>query len=220
MQMPFHRQLLLQERQQPTPAQHHQQAQQPPQRQLRIDRRKSGQRGDNGSPRTGTRGGDGESNSAKPVDAHSTAPPWAHCPLLQPPTALGNPQNHHFLKVGSRIATDGKSAAEGAAEPLKVTVLGAGQDVGRSAVYVRRGERGLLFDCGSHLGAKQARKLPVLNMLLELAPQQNARQETQTMEEALLQPSPLFACCTDATLISHFHMDHCGSLPSFTERLG
>ncbi|CDJ49085.1 RNA-metabolising metallo-beta-lactamase domain-containing protein, putative [Eimeria brunetti] len=229
MQPPFHRQdrqeVQVQGRQ-PTLAQLHQQTQQPTQqphqRQQQLDRRKQQeQRGDNNPLRKGARGGgDYESNAANCVDGHFKTPPWAQGPVLQPPTVAGDSQRCYILSIGSRTAAHGTEPEASAEEPLKVTVLGAGQDVGRSAVYVRRGERGLLFDCGSHLGAKQARKMPVLNMLLQLAPQQNAGQETQTMEEALLQPSPLFACCTDATLISHFHMDHCGSLPSFTERLG
>ncbi|XP_026190192.1 uncharacterized protein LOC34622775 [Cyclospora cayetanensis] len=138
---------------------------------------------------------------SKPAD--STEADTPHASLAAPATAGG-----------------AAGAAAAAAEPLNVTVLGAGQDVGRSAIYVRRGERGLLFDCGSHLGAKQARKLPLLNMLLQLTPNSAPNLELKTMEEAMLQPSPLFASCTDAALISHFHMDHCGSLPSFTERLG
>ncbi|KAL8426547.1 hypothetical protein Efla_006612 [Eimeria flavescens] len=148
--------------------------------------------------------------------------PWGPCAALQPPAAFPHASRCVFLPRDAAAAatTTTAAAAASSSEPLQVTVLGAGQDVGRSAVYVRRGERGLLFDCGSHLGAKQARKLPTLNMLLQLAPRTERGSETQTMEEALLQPSPLFAGCTDATIISHFHMDHCGSLPSFTERLG
>ncbi|CDJ27068.1 RNA-metabolising metallo-beta-lactamase domain-containing protein, putative [Eimeria mitis] len=225
MQLPFHRQdrqeLSLQEGQQPTIVQHQQQfpkpSQHPHQRQQQLDRRKQEHCGESNAPSKGSRGGNCGSNSANPA---FKTPPWAYSPVLQPPAAAGLSQRRHVLTFGSRRNTDGKSVAKSAADPLKVTVLGAGQDVGRSAVYVRRGERGLLFDCGSHLGAKQARKMPVLNMLLQLAPQQDAKQGPQTMEEALLQPSPLFACCVDAAVISHFHMDHCGSLPSFTERLG
>ncbi|CDI75181.1 RNA-metabolising metallo-beta-lactamase domain-containing protein, putative [Eimeria praecox] len=227
MQLPFHSQgrqeLLLQERQQPPLLSHQKQAQQTTQSfapRQQLDRRKEEQRGDNKAPGKGSSGGERESNPTNSVGGHLKTPPWTHGPVLQPPTAAGASPQHHVLNFGSRTVTDGAPTATNAAEPLKVTVLGAGQDVGRSAVYVRRGERGLLFDCGSHLGAKQARKMPMLNMLLQLAPQQNVGQETQTMEEALVQPSPLFACCTDAALISHFHMDHCGSLPSFTERLG
>lgn len=141
-------------------------------------------------------------------------------PVVQPPEAQGDAPRSLVIPFDGETAAQGPPAVASTPEPLQVTVLGAGQDVGRSAVYVRQGERGLLFDCGSHLGAKQARKLPLLDLLLQLSPQQHLGQETQTMEEALLQPSPLFASCTDAAIISHFHMDHCGSLPSFTERLG
>lgn len=106
---------------------------------------------------------------------------------------------------------------------LTVTVLGAGQDVGRSAVYVRSGSRSVMFDCGSHLGMKQARKLPMLNLLLSLNCQLGQQQpppQVRSLDVLLRQPSPLFAACVDGLFISHFHLDHCGALPSFTERLG
>jgi len=34
---------------------------------------------------------------------------------------------------------------------IKVTCLGAGQDVGRSCVIVELGGRRLMFDCGIHM---------------------------------------------------------------------
>ena len=224
MQPPFDshniQELLLQGLQQQAHLQYQPSTQQPTQVQNQIDERQPELLEGSNTLRKGSTGCVWRSNSDASVDGYSKTSPWAQGPVLQPAEAAGASQGSHVLKVGSRGANDRKSALTSAGEPLKVTVLGAGQDVGRSAVYVRRGERGLLFDCGSHLGAKQARKMPVLNMLLQLAPQRSGRQDAQTMEEALLQPSPLFACCTDAALISHFHMDHCGSLPSFTERLG
>ncbi|KAL8453228.1 hypothetical protein Emag_001960 [Eimeria magna] len=202
----------------PSHQQQQERQQQQQQQQIRQQQAKLNRRAARGPPR-GPPKGKGPVFPGPPGAADASNPkgwaPWGPCPVLLPPAACAAAGGALF------IPGEGEAAATAnASESLQVTVLGAGQDVGRSAVYVRHGERTMLFDCGSHLGAKQARKLPALNMLLQLAPFDQQGIGSQTMEEALMQPSPLFAGCTDATVVSHFHMDHCGSLPSFTERLG
>ncbi len=42
---------------------------------------------------------------------------------------------------------------------MKVTPLGAGQDVGRSCIIVSLGGRNIMFDCGMHMGYQDDRRL-------------------------------------------------------------
>ncbi|KAI5191262.1 integrator complex subunit 11 [Nematocida sp. AWRm77] len=81
---------------------------------------------------------------------------------------------------------------------MKVVVLGAGQDIGRSCVVVTIQNRTIMFDCGMHMGHTDARRFP---------------------EFKLLGPEP-YTGTVDCVLITHFHMDHCGGLPYFTEKCG
>lgn len=48
---------------------------------------------------------------------------------------------------------------------LQITMLGAGQDVGRSCVVVTFPSRRLLFDCGAHCGFVDHRRYPDLQLL-------------------------------------------------------
>uniref|UniRef100_A0A383VXV8 Beta-Casp domain-containing protein n=1 Tax=Tetradesmus obliquus TaxID=3088 RepID=A0A383VXV8_TETOB len=82
---------------------------------------------------------------------------------------------------------------------MRVLVLGAGQDVGKSCVVVRLGGKTLMFDCGMHLGYQDERRFP---------------------DFSLLCPSGDFTAAIDAVFISHFHLDHVGALPYFTEVCG
>ncbi|KAI5165553.1 integrator complex subunit 11 [Nematocida sp. ERTm5] len=79
---------------------------------------------------------------------------------------------------------------------MKVTVLGAGQDIGRSCVVVTIQNRTIMFDCGMHMGHSDYRRFP---------------------DFKLLGPGP-YTGVIDCVIITHFHMDHCGGLPYFTER--
>ncbi|KAF8067260.1 CPSF73-II [Scenedesmus sp. PABB004] len=83
---------------------------------------------------------------------------------------------------------------------MRVLVLGAGQDVGKSCVVVRIGGRTLMFDCGMHLGYQDERRFPDFGLL---GP-----------------PGTDLTAVVDALLVSHFHLDHVGALPYFTEVLG
>lgn len=82
---------------------------------------------------------------------------------------------------------------------IKVTPLGAGQDVGRSCVLVTIGGKNVMFDCGMHMGYNDERRFPDFSFI--------------TREGSLTD-------YLDCVIISHFHLDHCGALPYMTEMVG
>ena len=84
-----------------------------------------------------------------------------------------------------------------ASPKLTVLPLGAGNDVGRSCILVTINNKRILLDCGIHAGHHDSRKYPDFKLL-----------------------GRNYANCVDCLIISHFHLDHCGSLPYFTEVLG
>ncbi|KHN11247.1 Cleavage and polyadenylation specificity factor subunit 3-I [Glycine soja] len=77
-------------------------------------------------------------------------------------------------------------------EVMIVTPLGAGNEVGRSCVYMSYKGKSILFDCGIHLGFSGMSALPYFDEI---------------------DPSTL-----DVLLITHFHLDHAASLPYFLEK--
>ncbi|KAI5184796.1 integrator complex subunit 11 [Nematocida homosporus] len=81
---------------------------------------------------------------------------------------------------------------------MQLRILGAGQDIGKSCVVVTMRNRTIMFDCGMHMGHTDSRKFP---------------------DFGLLGPRP-YTGTVDCVLITHFHMDHCGGLPYFTEQCG
>ncbi|XP_061456507.1 integrator complex subunit 11 isoform X1 [Rhineura floridana] len=82
---------------------------------------------------------------------------------------------------------------------IKVTPLGAGQDVGRSCILVSIGGKNVMLDCGMHMGYNDDRRFPDFSYIT-----QNGR-----LTDFL-----------DCVIISHFHLDHCGALPYFSEMVG
>ncbi|KAI7794444.1 integrator complex subunit 11 [Triplophysa rosa] len=82
---------------------------------------------------------------------------------------------------------------------IKVTPLGAGQDVGRSCILVSIGGKNIMLDCGMHMGYNDDRRFPDFSYIT-----QNGR-----LTEFL-----------DCVIISHFHLDHCGALPYMSEMVG
>ncbi|XP_053308539.1 integrator complex subunit 11 [Spea bombifrons] len=82
---------------------------------------------------------------------------------------------------------------------IKVTPLGAGQDVGRSCILVSIGGKNVMLDCGMHMGFNDDRRFPDFTYIT-----QNGR-----LTELL-----------DCVIISHFHLDHCGALPYMSEMVG
>ncbi|KAM6108757.1 integrator complex subunit 11 isoform 3-T3 [Pterocles gutturalis] len=82
---------------------------------------------------------------------------------------------------------------------IKVTPLGAGQDVGRSCILLSIAGKNVMLDCGMHMGYNDDRRFPDFSYIT-----QNGR-----LTDFL-----------DCVIISHFHLDHCGALPYFSEMVG
>ena len=74
-------------------------------------------------------------------------------------------------------------------EKLTIQPLGAGQEVGRSCIYLKYMGKKVLMDCGIHPGRSGYETLPFFDLI----------------EDELKD--------VDLVLITHFHLDHCGSLP-------
>ncbi|KAF0991178.1 hypothetical protein HZS_7591, partial [Henneguya salminicola] len=80
-------------------------------------------------------------------------------------------------------------------------------DVGRSCIIVCMGGKRIMLDCGMHMCYSDAvffiflfkRKYPDFSFITK----------TGTLNDFI-----------DCVLISHFHLDHCGSLPFMTEQIG
>lgn len=79
-----------------------------------------------------------------------------------------------------------------------VTPLGAGRDVGRSCLLLHMGGKTIMLDCGLHMGYNGEKRFPDFSYIMSERP------------------------CTKVhcVLITHFHLDHCGALPYFTEVIG
>ncbi|OLY79795.1 Integrator complex subunit 11-like protein [Smittium mucronatum] len=82
---------------------------------------------------------------------------------------------------------------------MKIVPLGAGQDVGRSCIIVTLNNKTIMFDCGMHMGYNDERRFPDFSYISKTGD---------------------FTSRIDAVIISHFHLDHCGALPHFTEICG
>lgn len=82
---------------------------------------------------------------------------------------------------------------------IKVTPLGAGQDVGRSCLLLSMGGKNIMLDCGMHMGYNDMRKYP---------------------DFTYITPSGPITPYIDCVIVSHFHLDHCGALPYMSEIVG
>ncbi|RUS69585.1 hypothetical protein EGW08_022655 [Elysia chlorotica] len=82
---------------------------------------------------------------------------------------------------------------------IKITPLGAGQDVGRSCILLSIGGKNIMLDCGMHMGYNDDRRFPDFSFI--------AREGRLTEK-------------LNCVIISHFHLDHCGALPHMTEKVG
>jgi integrator complex subunit 11 len=78
--------------------------------------------------------------------------------------------------------------------------------VGRSCIIAEIGGRRIMLDCGIHMVSAQ--QYPDFKAFTA-----NARSSKQEMSDN-------FTDVFDCVLISHFHLDHCGALPYFTEIVG
>ena len=75
---------------------------------------------------------------------------------------------------------------------MTLTPLGGGQEVGRSCLLLKYKGRSILLDCGIHPGREGMDACPFFDTM---------------------NPESI-----DLILITHFHLDHCASLPYFTEK--
>ena len=75
---------------------------------------------------------------------------------------------------------------------LLITPLGGGCEVGRSCILLEYSNKKILLDCGIHPSDNDLSSLPYFDKI---------------------DPSEI-----DIILITHFHLDHCGSLPYFLEK--
>ncbi|XP_047048348.1 cleavage and polyadenylation specificity factor subunit 3-II-like [Lolium rigidum] len=82
-------------------------------------------------------------------------------------------------------------------------VLGAGQEVGKSCVVVTIGGKRVMFDCGMHMGHHDSQRYPDFARILAEAP-----------------GAADFTSAISCVVITHFHLDHIGALPYFTEVCG
>ncbi|KAK8617956.1 hypothetical protein V6N13_080857 [Hibiscus sabdariffa] len=78
-------------------------------------------------------------------------------------------------------------------------VLGAGQEVGKSCVVVSINGKRIMFDCGMHMGYTDSRRYPDFSLI----------SKTGDFDNALT-----------CVIVTHFHLDHIGALPYFTEVCG
>ncbi|KAG2301724.1 hypothetical protein Bca4012_059961 [Brassica carinata] len=78
-------------------------------------------------------------------------------------------------------------------------VLGAGQEIGKSCVVVTINGKKIMFDCGMHMGCDDHNRYP---------------------DFSILSKSGDFDNTISCVIITHFHMDHVGALPYFTEVCG
>lgn len=85
---------------------------------------------------------------------------------------------------------------------IECLVLGAGQEVGKSCVVVTfGGGKRVMFDCGMHMGHRDSRRYPDFDRLLA-------------------DGAADYTAAISCVVITHFHLDHIGALPYFTEVCG
>ncbi|KAJ0037886.1 hypothetical protein Pint_22403 [Pistacia integerrima] len=77
--------------------------------------------------------------------------------------------------------------------------LGAGQEIGKSCAVVTINGKRIMFDCGMHMGYDDHRRYP---------------------DFSLISKSRDFDNSLSCIIITHFHLDHVGALPFFTEVCG
>ena len=82
---------------------------------------------------------------------------------------------------------------------IEIMPLGAGREVGRSCIIVRMSGKTIMFDCGVHMGYDDSRRYPDFSLLGQVSD---------------------YTPIVDCVLVTHFHLDHCGALPHFTEMKG
>lgn len=97
---------------------------------------------------------------------------------------------------------------------VQVVPLGAGQDVGRSCILVSIGGKNVMLDCGMHMGYQDERRFPDFSFVPFFF-----LFYTFSLCRYISGGSRL-TDFLDCVIISHFHLDHCGSLPHMSEVVG
>ncbi|KAL7148477.1 hypothetical protein ABFS83_06G180800 [Erythranthe nasuta] len=83
---------------------------------------------------------------------------------------------------------------------IHINLAGAGQDVGKSCVVVKINGKSIMFDCGIHTGYQDHRRYPDFSLIST-----NSGDFTDSLS---------------CIIITHFHLDHIGALPYFTQVCG
>ncbi|KAJ3343773.1 hypothetical protein HDU93_006690 [Gonapodya sp. JEL0774] len=125
------------------------------------------------------------------IELVDCASPDENKPLQHPSAARDRPRL--FFTADTRLRDNNRSGC---------VLDGAGQDVGRSCILLRMGGKHIMLDCGMHMGYNDDRRFPDFSYIAPYHPATN------------------YTSMIDCVIISHFHLDHCGALPFFTECLG
>jgi integrator complex subunit 11 len=121
--------------------------------------------------------------------------------------------DHRLSEVTSfNNSNSGVSMALDITDRVDVLPLGGGQDVGRSCLLLRVRGKHVLLDCGAHLAYHDARRFPDFTLLLK-----HAARPAAELDDATESP---YTRLIDCLVVTHFHLDHCGALPMFTEHCG
>jgi integrator complex subunit 11 len=105
----------------------------------------------------------------------------------------------------------------GGSDEIRVTPLGAGQDVGRSCLLVAIGGKHIMLDCGMHMGYNDDRRFPDFTYITPSATVGAASGPGAAVAGGARESLTDYIDCV---IISHFHLDHCGALPFMTEMIG
>ena len=130
---------------------------------------------------------------------------------------------------------------------IKIYPLGAGREVGRSCLIITINGYRIMLDCGVHMGYNDERKFPEFQKLLKKFKKSLNNEEKESNNNTninnnnnkgfnfsnntnssnnntykFVDPKDIhdYSNIVDLLIISHFHLDHCGALPFFTELLG
>ena len=98
---------------------------------------------------------------------------------------------------------------------IQINPLGAGQEIGRSCIIVNIKGIKIMFDCGVHMGYTDERKYPDFKRLIS-----KYKKSEDNKNKNIKTEKNDYSEVVDLLIISHFHLDHCGALPYFTEILG
>ncbi|CAI5508329.1 unnamed protein product [Closterium sp. Naga37s-1] len=128
----------------------------------------------------------------------------------------GGGRSGSFAGAAAAAAAAGGTTSGGGEDKAEITCLplGAGQDVGKSCVVVRVGGRVVMFDCGMHMGYQDARRFPAFPRLRAFSHGQHPQGQRQEGEHVD------YTGIIDCVIVTHFHLDHCGALPYFTQVCG